>query len=162
MRPQRSTATKGRDRPLVEVVEVVEVVEGTPVDDSFFGLMLGPPTGGAWSAVATGNRIAAGVDSFRLDWIVPVTRPASSATFQRRSEAAGSRRWPRVASHAIPKSTVLWIRYVSSHASRLEARVVIWSPREGRSFRRARSIRGSWRCHPGSRLRPRADAGPGR
>src|SRR5258706_4224622 len=159
MTPQRSTASSASDGPLEEVVEVVEDVEdveGIPVDDSFRGSMVGSGNVGA-GAVATGNLTAAGVASSKRDWIVPVIRGASSATFQRRSDAAGSRRRPRVTSQAIPRSAVLWIKYVRSQARRLEVRLVIWTP-----FRHARSCRGSWRCRPGSCRRPRAGVAPGR
>src|SRR5437868_1504534 len=87
------------ERLLVEVLEVVEVVEG----------MLGSGSVGARGAEATGNIIAGGVRSSRRDWIVPVTNPASSATFHTRSEAAGSSRRRRVTSQAMPSSTVLWM-----------------------------------------------------
>ncbi len=112
MTPQNSTSTNGRDGALdedVEVVEDIEDVEGIPVDDSFRGAILGSAAVGA-GAVATGSLTAAGVASSKRDWIVPVIRGASSATFQRRSAAAGSRRRPRVTSHAMPRSAVLWIK----------------------------------------------------
>src|SRR5690242_5848106 len=161
MEAHNSTVSRVMDGPPEEVVEVLEVVEVVPTGESLAGTIAGSRTLGG--RLAAGKVMAAGVDSSSRDWTVPVTSAATSATFQRRSEAAGSRRRRRVTSHATPKSTVLWIRYVRSHASRVEARgvligVLIWV--RGRSFRRARSCRGSWRCHPGSRRRPRAGAGP--
>src|SRR5882762_5598581 len=111
MRAHSRTATRGSDGLLVEVVEVVEVGEVVPgfavaSCDGAAGVLSGAASG----AAAAGSVTAAGVRSWRRDWIVPVTRPASRATFHRRSEAAGSRRWRRVTSHATPSSTVLWIR----------------------------------------------------
>ena len=88
---------EGNETLLVEVVEVLEVVEGT----------LGSGSVGARGAEATGNIIAGGVRSWSRDWIVPVTRLATSATFHTRSEAAGSSRRRRVTSQAMPSSTVL-------------------------------------------------------
>src|SRR5205823_493118 len=98
-----------RAAEVVEVVEVVEVGEVVPTGDS----LLGTITLGAAGDAAAGNVTAAGVESRRRAWMVPVTRLASSATFQRRSEAPGSSRRRRVTSHATPRSTVLRIRYVS-------------------------------------------------
>src|SRR4051812_5898406 len=46
-----------------------------------------------------------------------LTRPPTSAAFQKRSVAAGDQTRARVIAHASSSSTVLWMRYVSSQAS---------------------------------------------
>ena len=86
-------------------VDVVSVLG--PTGAALLGAMPGSATVGAAGNAATGNVTAAGVESRRRAWMVPVTRLASSATFQRRSEAPGSRRRRRVTNHATPRSTVL-------------------------------------------------------
>src|SRR5438105_3397342 len=113
MAPHRSTTTRGSDgaRRAAEVVEVLEVGEVVPTGDSLLGTIAGSRTLGAAGDAAAGSVTAAWVLSWRRDWIVPVTSPATSATFQRSSRAAGSRRRGRVTSHATPSSTVLWIKY---------------------------------------------------
>src|SRR5213592_3837708 len=127
MAPHRSTTTKGSDGARDTLAPVAWRTGGwTPGLPASLAGAAGWFRGAAWGRVATGSVTAAGVESSRRDWMVPVTRLASSATFQSRSEAAGSRRRRRVTSHATPRSTVLWIKYVRSHASRLEARALIW------------------------------------
>src|SRR5947199_10270003 len=125
MTPHTSTSTRGheaaRDGVWFTDPGREPVVPATSVAGA-----AGWPSVGTWGLAATDNVTAAGVASSRRDWMVPVTSPASSATFQRRSEVAGSRRRRWVTSHATPRSTVLWIKYVRSHASRLEARALIW------------------------------------
>src|SRR5204863_547305 len=125
---------------------VLEVGEVVPTGDSLLGTIAGSRTLGAAGDAAAGNVTAAGVESRRRAWMVPVTRLASSATFQRRSEAPGSRRRRRVTSHATPRSTVLCTRYVSIDANRRDARgaaggQVVWSEGRGRWFRRLRALR---------------------
>src|SRR2546430_17294755 len=56
----------------------------------------------AWGRVATGSVTAAGVESSSRDWMVPVTSPASNATLQKTSGAAGPRLPRRVTAHATP------------------------------------------------------------
>src|SRR6266487_6388167 len=111
MMPQNSTSTKGRDWALAGV-GLTDPGREPGVKGASVVCAAGPLTGSDWGTVATGSLTAAGVASSKRDWIVPVIRGASSATFQRRSAAAGSRRRPRVTSHAMPRSAVLWIKYV--------------------------------------------------
>ena len=90
----------------MEVVEVREVVEVVPRADSCPASDAGDGEG----KLAAGSVTAAGGDNCSRDWMVPVTSPASRATFQSSSETAGSRRRRRVTSQTSPRSTVLWIR----------------------------------------------------
>src|ERR671925_495654 len=98
MTPHKSTATRGRDGPLVEVVEVAEVGEVLEMC-STAGTTPGSLTVGAAGNAAAGRVTAAGGATCSRDWIVPVTSPATSATFQSSSDAAGSSRPRRVTSH---------------------------------------------------------------
>src|ERR1041385_8374208 len=120
MTPHKITTTSGSDgvRDGVGFTAVEREPEFSGPGSAGAACWLAGSTGGT---VAAGNVTAAGVASSRRDWIVPVTSGASRATFQSRSRAAGSSWRLRVANQATPRSAVLWIKYVSSHASTLEA-----------------------------------------
>src|SRR5256714_8403300 len=109
MAAHRSTTTRASEgaRGAAEVLEVGEVV---PTGDSLLGTIAASRTLGAAGDAAAGSVTAPGVARSSRDWMVPVTRPESSATFQMRSEAAGSRRRRRVTSQASPRSALLWIK----------------------------------------------------
>src|SRR5947199_9437311 len=110
MTPHTRTTTKGSEGAPDGDGAVTEA----PVFSETPGLRPGPvaPAGSfgraAWGRVATGSVTAAGVDSSRRDWIVPVPRLASSATSQRGAEAAGSRRRCRVTHAALHSGNAQW------------------------------------------------------
>src|SRR5436309_14393057 len=100
MTPHTRTTTKGSEGARDGDGAVTEA----PVFSETPGFRPGPvaPAGSfgraAWGRVATGSVTAAGVDGSSRDWIVPVTRRASSATLQWVPEAAGSSGRRRVTS----------------------------------------------------------------
>src|SRR5207302_5559824 len=102
-----STVSRGSAaRRAAEVVEVLEVGEVVPTGDSLLGTIAGSRTLGAAGDAAAGSVTVPGVARSSRDWTVPVTRPASSATFQMRSEAAASTRRRPVAGQASPRTAL--------------------------------------------------------